>query len=72
MSTAIYPIRLSAPFSELPLPEHAGTVVEQSEGIKTALSRGVPLHEIQAELDWLDAVNAQRGHRIRPRRAHRR
>jgi hypothetical protein len=34
--------------------EHAGTFVERQEAIRTALNLGMPLHEIEAYLDWLD------------------
>jgi hypothetical protein len=56
MSTAICLSRPHADFSELHSPEDAGTLMARSEAIRTALSRGVPLHEIEADLDWLDAV----------------
>jgi DNA-binding transcriptional MerR regulator len=36
--------------------EHAGTFLERAEAIRTALSLGMPLHEIEAYLDWLDAT----------------
>ncbi|MCO6459430.1 MAG: hypothetical protein J5I93_29310 [Pirellulaceae bacterium] len=34
---------------------HAGTFLERTEAIKTALGLGMPLHEIEQYLDWLDA-----------------
>lgn len=34
---------------------HAGTFLERKEAIKTALGLGMPLHEIEQYLDWLDA-----------------
>jgi hypothetical protein len=40
--------------------EHAGTFLERTEAIKTALSMGMPLHEIEAYLDWLDTVKRPR------------
>lgn len=40
--------------------EHAGTFLERREAIKTALSLGMPLDEIEAYLDWLDTVNGRR------------
>jgi DNA-binding transcriptional MerR regulator len=36
--------------------EHAGTFLERTEAIKAALDLGMPLNEIEAYLDWLDAV----------------
>jgi len=36
--------------------EHAGTFLERTEAIKVALSLGMPLNEVEAYLDWLDAV----------------
>lgn len=37
--------------------EHAETFLGRTEAVKTALSLGMPLHEIQEYLDWLDTVN---------------
>lgn len=34
--------------------EHAGTFLERREAIKSAMSLGMPLHEIEDYLDWLD------------------
>lgn len=36
--------------------EHAETFLERTEAIKSALSLGMPLAEIEEYLDWLDAV----------------
>lgn len=36
--------------------EHAESFLDRSEAVKTALSLGMPLHEIEAYLDWLDMV----------------
>jgi DNA-binding transcriptional MerR regulator len=36
--------------------EHAGTFLERAEAIRTALSLGMPLREIEEYLDWLDAT----------------
>lgn len=36
--------------------EYAGTFVERTEAIKVAISLGMPLHEIEEYLDWLDCV----------------
>ncbi len=35
--------------------EHAGTFLERTEAIRTAISLGMPLGDIEAYLDWLDA-----------------
>jgi DNA-binding transcriptional MerR regulator len=39
--------------------EHAGTFLERTEAIQTALSLGMPLHEIEEYLDWLDATRGE-------------
>ena len=36
--------------------EHAETFLERTEAIKSALSLGMPLNEIEEYLDWLDSV----------------
>lgn len=36
--------------------EHATTLDKRSDAIKTALQLGMPLHEIDAYLDWLDVT----------------
>ncbi len=36
--------------------EQAGTFLERAEAIRTALSLGMPLKEIEEYLDWIDAV----------------
>jgi hypothetical protein len=36
--------------------EHAGTFLERAEATGVALSLGMPLHEIEEYLDWLDAT----------------
>lgn len=36
--------------------EHAETFLERSEAIKAAMSLGMPIHEIEGYLDWLDMV----------------
>ena len=36
--------------------EHAGTFLERTEAIKTALNLGMPLDEVEAYLDWLDSM----------------
>jgi DNA-binding transcriptional MerR regulator len=39
--------------------EHADTFLDRTAAIKTALSLGMPLHEIEEYLDWLDASERQ-------------
>ncbi len=36
--------------------EHAATFLERREAVRTALSLGMPLDEIERYLDWLDHV----------------
>ena len=36
--------------------EHAGTFLERAEAVRVAMSLGMPLAEIEAYLDWLDAT----------------
>jgi hypothetical protein len=36
--------------------EHAESFLDRSEAVKTALSLGMPLHGVEAYLDWLDMV----------------
>lgn len=36
--------------------EYANSFLERTEAVKTALSVGMPMHEIEAYLDWLDTV----------------
>jgi len=38
--------------------EHADTFLERTEAIKTALSLGMPLREIEEYLDWLDMMKS--------------
>lgn len=40
--------------------EHAGTFLERTEAIKVALNLGMPLNEVEAYLDWLDAIRQSR------------
>ena len=40
--------------------EHAETFLERTEAVKAASSLGMPLHEIQDYLDWLDALRLRR------------
>jgi hypothetical protein len=39
--------------------EHADSFLQRAEGIKSALALGMPLKEIEAYLDWLDAMNGK-------------
>ena len=41
--------------------EHAQTFLDRTEAIKSALSLGMPLNEIEEYLDWLDAMRATGG-----------
>lgn len=34
--------------------EHAATFLERKEAVRTALSLGMPIHEIEDYLDWID------------------
>ncbi len=36
--------------------EHADTFMQRAEAVRTAISLGMPLNEIEAYLDWLDAA----------------
>jgi hypothetical protein len=36
--------------------EHSQTFLERTTAIETAISLGMPLHEIEEFLDWLDSV----------------
>ena len=36
--------------------EQAGTFLERTEAVKSALQLGMPLNEIEEYLDWLDFV----------------
>jgi len=45
--------------------EHAETLLERTEAIKVALSLGMPLHEIEAYLDWLDSLRENKKPRSR-------
>ncbi len=39
--------------------EQAGTFLERTEAVETALSLGMPLSEIEEYLDWLELVRSQ-------------
>lgn len=36
--------------------EHAESFLERSEAVKAAISLGMPIHEIEAYLDWLELL----------------
>ena len=40
--------------------EHAGTFLERTEAVKSAMALGMPLSEIEEYLDWIDAVRSRR------------
>jgi hypothetical protein len=40
--------------------EKAGTFLERTEAIQTALSLGMPLSEVESYLDWLENVQSLR------------
>ena len=40
--------------------EHAESFLERAEAIETALSLGMPLHEIEEYLDWLDSLKSEK------------
>jgi hypothetical protein len=40
--------------------EHAETFLGRTEAVETALSLGMPLHEIESYLDWMEQVQAGR------------
>jgi hypothetical protein len=37
----------------------AVALLERTVAVQFALAQGVPLHEMEADLDWLDAVEAE-------------
>ena len=39
--------------------EKSGTFLDRTQAIAAALSLGMPLHEIEEYLDWLDATRPQ-------------
>jgi hypothetical protein len=51
--TGRWPVGMAHEIAKLML-EYAGSFLERTEAIKTALSLGMPLHEIEEYLDWLD------------------
>lgn len=39
--------------------EHAGTFLERTEAVKSAMAMGMPLNEIEEYLDWVDLIRQQ-------------
>jgi DNA-binding transcriptional regulator YdaS (Cro superfamily) len=39
--------------------EHADTFLSRTEAVETAISMGMPLHEIESYLDWLEQVRSR-------------
>jgi DNA-binding transcriptional MerR regulator len=50
--------------------EQAGTSIERTQAIAVALSLGMPLHEIEEYLDWLDATRPAPEDKVKPRDEH--
>lgn len=40
--------------------EHASSVLERTEAVRSAIYLGMPMHEIEEYLDWLENVWGQR------------
>ena len=40
--------------------EHAESFLQRAEAIETALSLGMPLHEIEEYLDWVDSLKSEK------------
>jgi hypothetical protein len=59
MSTAVWELRSPRWLSAHSSPDQAATLRERTVAVRIALAQGVPLHEIEADLDWLDAVEAR-------------
>ncbi|MBN2475899.1 MAG: hypothetical protein JXB62_14905 [Pirellulales bacterium] len=38
--------------------EHSSTFLERAEAVETAVSLGMPLHEIEQYLDWLEMLGS--------------
>ncbi len=47
--------------------EQSRTFLDRSEAVKTAVSLGMPLHEIEEYLDWLDVAGQAKGRDEAPR-----
>ncbi len=50
--------------------EHAGTFLERTRAIETAISLGMPLKEIEEYLDWLDSIRPLRPERPSEQEKH--
>lgn len=59
MATGSHATSMAHEIAKLVL-EHSETFLERSEAIKTALSMGMPLNEIEDYLDWLAVTRAQK------------
>lgn len=46
--------------------DHADTFLERAEAVKSALKLGMPLHEIEQYLDWVDLVHSKTARSQRP------
>ena len=56
--------------------ENAGTFLERTEAVETAISLGMPIHEIEEYLDWLELTRPSRdeastGEKVASRPVHR-
>ncbi len=47
--------------------EQSSTFLDRTEAVKTAVSLGMPLHEIEQYLDWLDVSGQAKGGDEAPR-----
>ena len=47
--------------------EQSRTFLDRTEAVKTAVSLGMPLHEIEEYLDWLDVTGKANGGDQTPR-----
>jgi len=45
--------------------EHAETFLKRTEAVQTALNLGMPLHEIEEYLDWLEMMRSDRDDKAR-------
>jgi len=50
--------------------EHADTFLDRAEAVKTALSLGMPLREIEDYFDWLDMAKPAQDQPVRQSAAH--
>ena len=47
--------------------EQSSTFLDRTEAVKTAVSLGMPLHEIEEYLDWLDMAGQAKDRNEAPR-----